>query len=170
MWVITVVSNSYRQIRSLFLGGFCLLMVTGCATVNGENGVLEPAPVTAQAELPGTEDVRKGQAHFTAGRYGLSEHSFRAAVENNPRDIDAWIGLAASYDRLRRFDLAGRAYKNALKLDRNNPAVLNNLGYSYLLRGNITKARKTFAQARTLDPNNPNIQANLALLEKGAAL
>jgi len=32
------------------------------------------------------------------------------------RDVTAWIGLAASYDRLARFDLADRAYTMAIRL------------------------------------------------------
>jgi Flp pilus assembly protein TadD len=42
-----------------------------------------------------------------ASNYGLAEKHFRRAVETHPRDAEG-IGLAASYDRLRRFDLAAR--------------------------------------------------------------
>jgi Flp pilus assembly protein TadD len=51
-----------------------------------------------------------GKKYFRTINCGLAEKHFRAAVEKHPRDAEAWIGLAASYDRLRRFDLADRAY------------------------------------------------------------
>ncbi len=44
------------------------------------------------------------------GNYGIAQRYFKDAVEKAPRDVTAWIGLAASYDRLRRFDLADQAY------------------------------------------------------------
>jgi len=37
-------------------------------------------------------------------------------VEKAPRDASAWIGLAASYDHVGRFDLADQAYKQAVLL------------------------------------------------------
>ena len=51
-----------------------------------------------------------GLEHFNRGNYGISQRYFKDAVEKAPKDVTAWIGLAASYDRLRRFDLADQAY------------------------------------------------------------
>jgi len=42
--------------------------------------------------------------------------------------------------------------------------VLNNQGYSYMLRGNLTAARRKFDQAYSLDPANPVVANNLELL------
>jgi hypothetical protein len=55
----------------------------------------------------------------------------------HPRDLDSWIGLAASYDRLRRFELADRAYEQAIKIGGATGEILNNRGYSYMLRAII---------------------------------
>ena len=57
-----------------------------------------------------SEDVSLGKKYFNAGNFTLAERHFRRAVELRPRDLDSWVGLAASYDRLRRFELADRAY------------------------------------------------------------
>jgi tetratricopeptide (TPR) repeat protein len=40
------------------------------------------------------------------GNFGIAQQYFRDAVEKAPKNASAWIGLAASYDRLGRFDLA----------------------------------------------------------------
>lgn len=106
------------------------------------------------------------KAHFREGRFGLAEQSYRKAVEVSARDAEAWIGLAASYDRLRRFDLADRAYDQAIKLVGKTPMMLNNLGYSQLLRGDLRKARTYFLAAYEAEPDNPFIRNNLELLNE----
>ena len=47
----------------------------------------------------------------------------------------AWVGLAAASDDLKRFDLADRAYAEAIRLKSETFWVMNNLDYSYFLRG-----------------------------------
>ena len=125
-----------------------------------------------RSEEPGTvkyyasdEPVRLGLEHFNRGNYGLSERYFRDAVEKAPRDLTAWVGLAASYDRLARFDLADRAYRFAIKLGGETTQILNNQGYSYMLRGNFAMARQKLLKANTREPINPVIVNNLALLD-----
>ena len=65
---------------------------------------------------PSDEPLRLAMEHFNHGDYGLAQRYFRDAVEKAPRDATAWIGLAASYDRIGRFDLADRAYAMAIGL------------------------------------------------------
>lgn len=114
--------------------------------------------------FPSDAPLRMGQEHFNRGDYGTSERYFRDAVEKAPRDVTAWIGLAAAYDRLSRFDLADQAYRQAINLGGETPQLLNNLGYSYMLRGNLTQARVKFSRAMEHDPNNPTIRNNMELL------
>ncbi len=110
--------------------------------------------------------LKTAKADFREGRFGLAEENFRKAVEVSPRDAEAWLGLAASYDRLRRFDLADRAYDQAIKLVGRNTMMLNNLGYSQLLRGDLKQARRHFLAAYELEPDNPFIRNNLELLNQ----
>jgi Flp pilus assembly protein TadD len=107
-----------------------------------------------------------GLEHFNRGHFGLAEHYFRDAVEKAPKDASAWIGLAASYDRLGRFDLADRAYQAAIRLVGETTALLNNRGYSYMLRGNLGAARRDFLRAYEREPGNPTILNNLKLLNE----
>ena len=99
---------------------------------------------------------------------GFAEQHFRRAVEKLPRDGEAWLGLAASYDRLRKYDLADRAYREALAIYGPRPEVLNNIGYSFLLRGDLRKARQKFIEAQSKDPENPTIANNIALVDEAA--
>ncbi|MBN8991982.1 MAG: tetratricopeptide repeat protein [Rhizobiales bacterium] len=127
----------------------------------GPDPVQEPTDVKY---YPSDEPVRMGLEQFNRGNYGISQRYFKDAVEKSPRDVTAWIGLAASYDRLRRFDLADQAYSQAIRLGGETVQVLNDQGYSYMLRGNLSAARRKFEKAYALDPTNPVIVNNLELL------
>ncbi|MCJ9700812.1 tetratricopeptide repeat protein [Bradyrhizobium sp. SHOUNA76] len=74
------------------------------------------------------------------------------------------VWAAASYDKLRRFDLADQAYAQAIRLGGETVQILNDQGYSYMLRGNLNAARRKFEKAYSLDPGNPVIANNLELL------
>ena len=122
----------------------------------------EPLPPATPSKP--NDDLSLGRENFREGNYGLAERYFRRAVEAGPRDADAWLGLAASYDRLRRFDLADRAYKQLFAMVGRTPELLNNQGYSYMLRGDYAHARATLLEAQAKDPKNPYIANNIALL------
>jgi Flp pilus assembly protein TadD len=128
------------------------------------------ASAAADAPLPGDpgDDLKLGQKQYRAGNFDLAERHFGRAAETNPRDPEAWVGLAAVYDRQRRFDLADRAYDQVLAIVGPTAELLNNRGYSYLLRGDYPRARATLLAAAAQDPKNPYIKNNLALLDKSS--
>ena len=135
--------------------------------------VSDPGPehVTPTAGLLGenpNDDLQRGKRYFRANDFGLAEKSFQSAVEHHPRDAEAWVDLAASYDRLHRFDLSDRAYAEAIRLIGPTPEILNDQGFSYMLRGDYARARKKLLQARARDPANPYVRANLQLLDEAA--
>ena len=150
------------------------------AQANAE--VLEPqqadstGKVAAASGVPATEpgllgsdpydELSLGKKYYRHNDFGLAEKHFRLAVEKHPRDAEAWLGLAASYDRLRRFDLADRAYAQAVGILGPTVAILNNQGYSYMLRGDYKRAHATLVAARRKDPTNKYVLNNLRLLEE----
>jgi len=107
--------------------------------------------------------LAQGREQFAYGNYGIAVDSFNAAVTIDPTSIRGLNGLAASYDKLGRFDLAERYYSNALALDPSSPVTLNNAGYSQLLQGNAKKAMELFELAASIDPSSPWIAANTEL-------
>jgi len=115
-----------------------------------------------------SDDLNIGKKYFRQGSYGLAERHFRRAVELHPRDAESWIGLAAAYDRLRRFDLADRAYEQAVGILGPTPEILNNRGYSYMLRGDYRRAKTTLLSAQAKDPKSPYIANNLQLLDESS--
>jgi Tfp pilus assembly protein PilF len=154
--------------------GFAVIVAVGLA---GCQPTVTPTPVpdavTGQnpADVkyyPSDEPVKLGIQRFYEGNFGLAQQYFQNAVEKTPRDATAWVGLAASYDRLGRFDLADHSYAAAVKLVGHTPSILNNEGYSYMLRGDLRKARAKFDAALRIDPGNATATNNLALLNQSS--
>jgi Flp pilus assembly protein TadD len=179
-----------RALRVVVATVACLLWLNGCETSTrlgdmfqstaqtaasqddpGSTGSVRPSPreaaptAAARASPDPNDDVSLGKKYFRAGNFSLAERHFRRAVELHPRDIESWIGLAACYDRQRRFDLADRAYDQATKIAGSTAEILNNRGYSYMLRGDQRRAREILLEAQARDPNNAYVKNNLELLE-----
>jgi Flp pilus assembly protein TadD len=145
---------------------------SGVTTTTTTTTVETPAPAPAEAAAnplaplaPADDDVILGRRYYRAGAFGLAEKHFRHAVEMHPANAEAWLGLAASYDQIRRFDLADRAYAQALRLVGPSVVIINNQGYSYYLRGDYKRAREKLRLAYTKAPDNPYVQSNLRLLD-----
>ncbi len=178
----------YRSIRAFMLATTLALPLAGCQTAgsstydytttqslgfdshgNRVDGNIPGIPGSNHVSLKGDASARMlelGKESFGDANYGLSEKYFRQAVEIRPDSANAWMGLAASYDQLGRFDFSDRAYAQLTKLRGNDARVLNNQGYSYLLRGDYELAAKLFGQAQAIDPSLEEIEGNLHLLEK----
>jgi len=170
-WKVNRIRDGWAVLAGLSLIG--VIAVGGCNTIPGpdtQEGVPPITTLTVQENAsvqyyPSDEPLRLGIELFNRGNFGVAERYFRDAVEKAPRDASAWIGLAASYDRLGRFDLADRAYQSAIHLVGGTTAILNNRGYSYMLRGNLVAARRDFLKALEREPGNPTILNNLKLLD-----
>lgn len=144
-----------------------LLGLLSLAACNGSQGGLaidRPVEDPIFGSLPAEKSVEIGQRYYRHGHFGLAEQSFRQAVERDHNNAEAWLGLAASYDKLRRFDRARQAYDVLVKLVGRTPVVLNNLGYHYFLSGDRVRAREALVAALRADPDNEQIRDNLALV------
>jgi Flp pilus assembly protein TadD len=179
------------RIKRVVLAAVCLMWLAGCETTSTNNplakssdgdvtgSVLGPETTSdttpdspaLKPELLGTDpndDLSIGKKYYRQGSYGLAERHFRKAVELHPRDAEAWVGLAAAYDQLKRFDLADRAYAQAVRLIGPTPDIMNNQGFSYLLRGDYGRARSMLLAAQAKAPKNQYIANNIRLLEESA--
>lgn len=149
----------------LGVGGVCALL--GCQTaVDGSGSHTSPVAVET-AFLASNELYRIGREDLEAGNFGLAERRFREAVEQNADDGASWLGLAAAYDNLRRFELADRAYERAAALLGETLALLNNRAYSFHLRGDRPRALEQIRRARRLFPDSPVLRNNLGLVVSG---
>jgi Flp pilus assembly protein TadD len=160
-----------RGVAIILAVGAAAVSVAGCdSTLNVSSPPEFTTPtLTVQDSLdvkyyPSDEPLKLALEYFDRSNYGLALRYFMDATEKAPEDATAWIGLAACYDRINRFDLADRAYAQAIKLVGQTTEILNNQGYSYMLRGNLPVARAKFLKAYEREPDNPTIINNLQLL------
>jgi Flp pilus assembly protein TadD len=162
------------RVCSIFIVFLLSCVLAGCETDKTFNNSSidseTPAPTLTVQDAadvkyyPSDEPLRLANENYSRGNFGIAAKYYEDAVTRAHEDATAWIGLAASYDRVGRFDLADRAYKQAIRLVGETTQILNNEGYSYMLRGNLVEARRKLVAADQRDPNNPVIVNNLNLL------
>lgn len=140
-------------------------LVSATALAGCSGGSLpEMADARAVAPNNGASDYEVGKMHFAEARMGLAIKSFRQAMHDDPQSVRTLNALAASYDRIQRFDLAQTYYDRALAIEPQSAQTLNNIGYSMLLRGDRAEALAYFEKAKSIDPQNTVVAANLSRL------
>jgi Flp pilus assembly protein TadD len=168
----------HTNIRYLGLGLALAAIVLPLAACSSGNIAGASAYGTGRqqiAELPNSASytadtaLAEARSHFKNSNFGYSAALYKRVVELTPNDPEGYIGLGASYDQLGRFDLSDRVYASLYKLTGGTARYYNNVGYSYMLRGNLPEALRNFRSAQKLDPNNPLIANNIAMLENAAA-
>jgi len=99
------------------------------------------------AEVSATDEennLNLGKQQFQAANFTLAEQYFRRAVTDHPRNAEAWLGLAAAYDRLNRPELADRAYVEAVTIAGSNLEILNQQSLGYVQHDSRATDRNTF--------------------------
>jgi Flp pilus assembly protein TadD len=163
----------HKALKSTLLGGVALV-ASGCTadwsdgqTTNHNKWSQDP-PVQASSQDP----YVLGKKQFADGLYGMALKNFRVALLDEPRSLDHLNAVAATYDKLGRFDLAERYYAQALGVDPNSVQTLNNVGYSFLMQKDYVSARYYLNQAdkvaRAEDEYSDVVGANLASLDVAA--
>ena len=104
------------------------------------------------------------------GRAAEAVSAYRKLLRQGGEDLQGLNGLAIAYSELGRPDLAAEMFSRALALAPNDPATLNNIGFSALRRADALLARHYLEKAdrQKADRNHDEIEGNLrglALLE-----
>lgn len=155
--------------RALVLTAMLAPMLAAC----GGRFAHDAPPVAERGTSAVHRHVLDGTWHFENDRIGLALAEFRSALRHDPQSVRALNGVAASYDRLNRFDLAEHYYQLALAVEPESAQTLNNLAYSHMLRGDEAAADRYLAAARTAadtapDPWRRTLSANADRLNAGA--
>lgn len=150
-----------------------LPLLAGCSSMGSMSSYAgNPQQVAVVANIGDyTADAALAEAkgHFRSGDFGHSAALYKRVVELSPKNAEGYIGLSASYDRLRRFDLSDRVYEAMFALTGGTAQYYNNVGYSYMLRGNLSAALASFRKAEKLDPDNVVVANNILILANAAA-
>lgn len=106
--------------------------------------------------------VRLGEAQVKAGDPAGAKESFKAALAKEPRNAHALLGLGTAELNEGSLDSASRNLGDAAPII-GTATAYNRLGTALVLNGRPTEAKAAFMKARTLEPGNVDIAANLAL-------
>jgi Tfp pilus assembly protein PilF len=120
---------------------------------------LAPANVSDVAD-----NLRRGQRELEAGRPDQAAQFFERVLRDEPDHAIAHHRLAVLADEAEDFASAEQHYKAALRTNSNDPDLLNDLGYSYLLQRRFGDAEQAFRTALSLSERHEKAIANLALL------
>ena len=108
--------------------------------------------------------VNRGWVLVELRRYDEAVAAFETALELQPRLARAHAGLGSVLVESRGDYSEGmRRYLTAVKLDPENPALLNDLGWLSYKMNRYAEAVAALEKAATLDPRNPMFQTNLGL-------
>ncbi|MBC8035975.1 MAG: tetratricopeptide repeat protein [Rhizobiales bacterium] len=110
--------------------------------------------------------ILHGKKLAQAGKSAEALPILERAAASPGADWRLHSALGSTYDQQGLYDKAQAEYGKALALQPNELSVLNNMGMSYALQGNLSQAETTLQQALTLPKasTQPRIRQNLALV------
>ena len=102
-----------------------------------------------------------GQQLNMLGKSEEALYSYDKSLElclDNDKDSNTWASKGNTLLGLQRYEEAIECYNNALKLNENNPIVLNNKGVAYMELDDFNNAIKCFRKVLVMYPDNPDAQ------------
>jgi len=117
---------------------------------------------------PDTADIHYyyGVYHQWAKQNAKAEQAFTRAVALESNWAMPLLHLGLLYMADRKFEQALTMFREADRIEPDNPVVLNNLGACYYGRGELNQAREAWNQAVALQPDFTPVRQNLELLDR----
>lgn len=112
---------------------------------------------------------RAGLAKIMTGDTTRARELIKKAIASGHASWHAWNGLGVLCDMDRDWDGADAAFASADELSPSEPEVLNNRGWSLLLRGQWASAIDILQKAVSLDPKSTRAANNLELAKAAVA-
>jgi Flp pilus assembly protein TadD len=104
--------------------------------------------------------VLRGTIYRERGLAGEAEVDLKEAIKLSDMP-DAHAALGITYDMTGRGEQAEPHHRRAVALSKDNPAYLNNLGFSLFLRQRNKEAIEVYQRAVRMSPVTPRIRTNL---------
>jgi len=98
----------------------------------------------------GSDSLADAKGQLALGNVGLALEGFRKASRNEPNNAEAFAGMAACYELMRRYDLAQSNYEAALALAPRNANLLAKLASALEQQGKAQAAADVRAEVAQL--------------------
>jgi len=125
--------------------------------VTAVQGYLEHTPWAGGYDL-------LGRVALDSGNVPLADQAFKKALELDPTQRSASLGLAAVYIAKGDLPQARSMYESLASKDANDIEALTRLGHIYESQGAWDKAQSTYERVLRIDANNALVKNNLAWL------
>ncbi len=136
----------------------------GCAAA--PNAVeIRPIADPGSKLRPGSDRLADAKGQLALGNVGLALEGFRKVARDYPDNAEAFAGMAACYEAMRRYDLAEMKYQAALALAPHNATLLARLAGALDQQGKLDAAaevRGEIAQLASASAALDQAQADLA--------
>jgi tetratricopeptide (TPR) repeat protein len=103
-----------------------------------------------QIDARSTTISRQAQAALSAGRADEATDLFETALVVDPRNREAYVGLARVAQSQRLPGKAIRLYADALRIEPNDINAITGQGEAYVQRGAVDRARRNLARVQQL--------------------
>lgn len=144
--------------------------LVGLASVRLQQGrTVQAGELLAQALAldPTHLDALEGSARVALAERRVvdAQAGFESVLARDTGRWRSWDGLGVVADLTGRHQDAASFYQRALQEGGSERVVLNNLGYSHMMAGELASAEQVLARAVNRYPESDRVRANLALVQ-----
>ena len=130
-----------------------------------EDAISVPATAAPPTNLSGSEHLEQGRDLLNQGMLNEAIAHLSLAASQDPNLAEAHNLLGVAFEGKGLSDFAEQSFMTALKLDKKNPEILNNLGFLLYRHGDYKGALEHLKKAARLAPDNSRILNNLAMTQ-----
>lgn len=130
---------SHRKFVSAAVFAFAAAVLAG-----GPAYCVEPATVSKLIE--------QGNAEWTAGRLVSAQTAYEAAIERDPRSVDARMKLAGLLLAQQKFGAGAKEFQRVIGIDPGSDKAYVGLGIAYLHSGDRELSRAALEEALRINP------------------
>ena len=149
-----------------------IITITGLSACSGKQEVVKERKISEpDLEQASALNVQLALGYIEREQLGIAQEKLEKAIEQNPKNIDAYTSMAYLKRLINEYDMAEDFYQKALDIKSNDPNIHNNYGGLLCQMGRyddaLAEIRKAYDNAFYETPYLAYANAGTCLLDKG---
>jgi type IV pilus assembly protein PilF len=149
-----------------------IITITGLSACSGKQDVVKEKKISEpDLEQASALNVQLALGYIEREQLGIAQEKLEKAIEQNPKNIDAYTSMAYLKRLINEYDMAEDFYQKALDIKSNDPNIHNNYGGLLCQMGRYDDAldeiRKAYDNPFYETPYLAYANAGTCLLDKG---